>query len=60
MGALLLALAKTIYYSIWKSKIGWENEKINHVNRASKSSNLKEVVVGIDRSAKTGSSLQAA
>ena len=34
--------------------------KTNHVNQASKSSNLKEAVTVIDRSAKTGSSLQAA
>ena len=33
--------------------------KTNHVNRASRSSNLKEAVTVIDRSAKTGSSLQA-
>ena len=38
----------------------WESEKKNHVNRASKSSNSKEAVTGIDRSAKTRSSLQAA
>ena len=33
--------------------------KTNHVNRASKSWNLKEAVTVIDRLAKTGSSLQA-
>ena len=33
--------------------------KTNHVNQALKSWNLKEAVTVIDRSAKTGSSLQA-
>ena len=33
--------------------------KTNRVNRTSRSSNLKEAVTVIDRSAKTGSSLQA-